>query len=136
MIKQIDRVISDLVGQVQHFRRGGGNPICVGIVGINQAERCTSYEGSVTCPSCGHTFPRAHTTNGRKHPHPIQEAPEAEARLKGDAKPAFGEFLILRYRATNVEPYPFEWVNYDQTALDYGAILVRVSREYDARFSN
>jgi hypothetical protein len=51
MIKQIDRVINDLVGQVGHFKRGLGNPICVGIVGINQAEVCTSYEGKVNVSS-------------------------------------------------------------------------------------
>ena len=135
MIKQVDRVINDLVGQVQQFRRGAGNPICVGIVGINQAEVCTSYEGQSTCPSCGHTFARAQATNGRNHPHPYQEAPEAEARLLARAQPAFNEFLLLRYRATNVEPYRFDWVDYDRTALDYGAILVRISREYDTRFS-
>lgn len=134
MIKQIDRVINDLVGQVGQFRQGLGNPICIGIAGINQAEVCTSYEGRVTCPQCGHVFARAQLTNGTNHPHPYQEASEAEARLLARARPAFGEFLILRYRATNAEPYPFEWVDYDRIALDYGAILVRVSREYDARF--
>lgn len=52
------------------------------------------------------------------------------------AKPAFGEFLVLRYRATNAEPYPFEWVDYERTAFDYGAILVRVAREYESRFGS
>lgn len=32
MIKQIDRVISDLRGQVAHFKSRGGSPLCVGIV--------------------------------------------------------------------------------------------------------
>lgn len=135
MIKQIDRVINDLVGQVAQFNQGLGRPICVGIVGINQAQVCTSYEGQITCPQCGHAFARAQLTNGRNHPHPCQEAGEAEARLMARAKLHFGEFLILRYRATNAEPYPFEWVDYDQMALDYGAILVRISREYETRFS-
>src|SRR5438477_11165716 len=48
MIKQIDRVMSDLRGQVAHFRRGGSNAIAVGIVGINQASAYTSYEGDRT----------------------------------------------------------------------------------------
>lgn len=134
MIKQIDRVINDLVGQVGQFKQGLGNPICIGIVGINQADVCTSYEGKVTCPQCGHVFARMQLTDGKNHPHPSQEAAEAEARLMARAKPSFGEFLILRYRATNAEPYLFEWVDYDRIALDYGAILVRVSREYDNRF--
>jgi hypothetical protein len=38
MIKQIDRVIGDLQKQVVHFKRGGGNPICVAVVGINHAQ--------------------------------------------------------------------------------------------------
>src|SRR6266516_6921164 len=38
MIKQIDRVINDLRNQVAQFRRGGGNPICVAVIGINCAD--------------------------------------------------------------------------------------------------
>lgn len=136
MIKQIDRVMSDLRGQVVQFKRGGGSPICVGIVGINQASVYTSYEGEVRCPRCGEVFPLERQTNGKRYPHPSQEAAVAESRLIAEAKPAFDEFLILRYRATNQEPYPFEWVNYDETFRDYGAILVRVSRTYDSRFGN
>lgn len=45
MIKQIDRVINDLRNQVVQFRRGGGNPICVAVVGINQADGTVGYEG-------------------------------------------------------------------------------------------
>jgi hypothetical protein len=40
------------------------------------------------------------------------------------------------YRATNVELYPFEWVDLKATELDYGAILMRISREYTRRFAN
>jgi hypothetical protein len=40
----------------------------------------------------------------------------------------------LRFRATNVDPFPFEWLDYDQTAKEYSALLLRVSREYDRRF--
>lgn len=125
MIKQIDRVIGDLVKQVAHFRRGSGTPICVGVVGINSALVCTGYEGD-----------RRFTTDGKKHKHPVQEAAEAEARLVAQAKPGFDEFLVLRYRATNARPYVFEWVDLQGTELDYGAILTRVSREYDRRFRN
>lgn len=123
MIKQIDRVIGDLRKQVEQFHRGGGNPICIGIVGINSAGHCTGYEGK-----------RAYKTNGRNHKHPIQEASEAEARLVAEAKPSFDELLILRFRATNERPYRFEWVDPQATNLDYGAILTRISREYDHRF--
>jgi hypothetical protein len=123
MMKQIDRVISDLVKQVEHFKRGGGCPICLGIVGINASPRYTSYEGD-----------RATLANGTKYAKPEMEAIEAERRLLADARPHFTEFLVLRFRATNVEPFPFEWVSYKDTAEQYGAILVRISREYENRF--
>ena len=123
MIKQIDRVRSDLVGQVDQFHRGVGNPICVGIVGVNHAAYCVSYEGD-----------RQFRTDGRKYTHPCQEAEAAEERLRSGAAPKFDEFLVLQYRATNEEPYPFECVNYGRAFNDYGAILARISRTYDARF--
>lgn len=123
MIKQIDRVIGDLTRQVEEFRKTGGNPICVAVVGINFAANYTSYEGARDWP-----------TDGRKHKHPIQEAALAEQRLSELAAPRFDEFQFLRFRATNVPPFPFDWVDYSQTAKEYGALLVRVSREYDRRF--
>jgi hypothetical protein len=123
MIKQIDRVIGDLGRQIMEFRKTGGNPICVGIVGINFAPGYTSYEGSREWP-----------TDGKKHKHPLQEAAEAEQRLLSRAAPSFDEFQILRFNATNVAPFPFDWVDYNQTAKEYGALLIRLSREYDRRF--
>ena len=125
MIKQIDRVINDLKKQVDHFKRGAGNPITVGIVGINRSEVYTGYEGK-----------RAYKTDGRTRRHPSQEAQEAQARLVEEVRPHFDEFLILRFKASNVKPYPFDWVDYGETQEQYGAILTRVSREYDRRFRN
>jgi hypothetical protein len=123
MIKQIDRVISDLRGQAEHFRSKGGKPICVGIVGINFAQQCTSYEGERPFP-----------TDGKKYKHPIQEAKEAEKRLMSLAGPAFDEFLILRFEATNVPPYQFKWLDEPATTMNYVAILARVSQQYESRF--
>ncbi len=125
MIKQIDRVVGDLTRQVEQFRRAGGLPIGVGIVGINFADRYTSYEGEKAWP-----------TDGRSNRHPIQEAAEAKWRLISRAAPAFDEFLVLRFRAWNEPPFPFEWLDEAQTALDYGALLTRVLRKYEARFLN
>lgn len=124
MIKQIDRVIGDLVRQAEQFRKTGGNPICVAFVGINSAASYTSYEGE-----------RAWPTDGKKHKHPIQEAADAEQRLRENAISSFDEFQFLRFRAANIPPYPFEWVDYAQTAKEYGALLIRISREYDKQFS-
>lgn len=63
MIKQIDRVIGDLQRQVTMFKKHGGNPLCIGFVGINWSNSCTSYEGRRRFP-----------TDGGKYKHPIQEA--------------------------------------------------------------
>lgn len=119
MIKQIDRVISDLKGQAAHFRSHGGKPFCIGIVGINHADRCTTYEGDRSFP-----------TDGRQYKHPIQEASDAEERLLRLAAPAFDEFIILPFRATNTLPYEFEWVDSRKAAMDLGAALARASSAY------
>ena len=124
MIKQIDRVINDLVNQVNQFKRGGGNPICVAFVGINFAEQYVSFEGRKRWP-----------TDGRKYKHPIQEAAQAEQRLNEKARPAFDEFQFLQFRATNAKPFPFEWVDLSKTEMEYSSVLTRVSREYDRRFA-
>lgn len=123
MIKQVDRVMGDLEKQVQHFRRGGDRPICVAIIGINHAERCVSYEADRVWP-----------TDGKKHKHPIQEAAEAERRIRERVGPHYDELLFLRYKATNEAPYTFRWLDEEGTNLDYNAMLVRVSRQYDQRF--
>jgi len=65
MIKQIDRVINDLRNQVAQFRRGGGRPICIAIVGINQAESTVGFEGDRPYP----------TTGKGGFLHPIQRLP-------------------------------------------------------------
>jgi len=123
MIKQIDRVINDLNSQVEHLKRKSGNAICIGIVGVNFSDVYTSYEKR-----------RSYKTDGKNNRHPSQEADEAEERLISRAAPRFDEFLVLRFRSTNAKPYPFEWLNHDETAKDYGAALVRLSSTYDQRF--
>lgn len=122
MIKQIDRVISDLKGQAAHFCSRGDNPIRVAVVGVNQAPYCTSYEGE-----------RAFRTDGKKHKHPKSEADEAERRLLQYAEPSFDELLVLQFEATNEPPYDFSWTNEAKTFLDYGAILARISSLYEKR---
>lgn len=124
MIKQIDRVINDLRHQADEFRRRGGNPICIALIGVNFSERYTSFEGERSFP-----------TDGRTYKHPIQEAKDAIVRLESKARSAFDEFQYLNFRATNEPPYRFEWVDERQTQLEYAALLTRVSREYDRRFA-
>lgn len=124
MIKQIDRVINDLRNQVTQFKRGGGHPICVAVIGINEAESTIGYEGERPFP----------TTGKQGFLHPYQEAPEAARRLKAEVAEAFDEFLILPFKATNADPFPFEWVNYNETRKDYAAALSRISARYQQKF--
>jgi len=117
--------VGDLVRQVEEFKRTGGNPICIGIVGINQSSSYTSYEGE-----------REYPTDGRREKHPHQEAALAEKKVRAEAAPHFFELQILRFRATNVPPFPFEWVDLTQTEKEYSSLLLRLSREYDKRFTS
>lgn len=123
MIKQIDRVMNDLRNQALQFRKGGEQAFCVAIVGINQAERYVSFEGRRSFP----------TTGKGGYLHPIQEAADAERRLLEHAAPAFNEFLVLRFKATNQKPYPFEWLDFDETRLNYAAVLTRISSTFQHR---
>lgn len=120
MLKQIDRVAKDLREQVTDFKSHSGKPICIGVAGINHADHCTTYERD-----------RAWPTDGSEYRHPIQEAYEAEKRLMQLAAPAFDEFLVLRFKATNEPPYSFTWVDEKESNLNYGAILARVSQRYE-----
>jgi hypothetical protein len=121
MIKQIDRVINDLRNQVVQFKRGGGRPICVAIVGINRADSMVGYEGDRPFPTTG--------KDGFLHP-----AQEAERRLRQHAAGDFDEFLVLRFKATNEGSFPFAWANQTETRLDYAAALARISATYQQRF--
>lgn len=123
MIKQIDRVINDLRNQAQQFKTKNPDAITVGIVGVNHASHCISYEGT-----------RAYRTDGKANPHPVQEANEAKRRLHADAEPAFDEILVLDFRATNEDPYPFAWLSRHRTEAEYASALVRILNRYDRRF--
>ena len=96
MIKQIDRVINDLRNQVVQFRRGGGNPICVAVVGINQAESTVGYEGDRPFP----------TTGKQGFPIPTRR-PRGGAALAGRRRAGFDEFLVLLFKATERAALPF-----------------------------
>jgi hypothetical protein len=122
MLKQIDRVSNDLRGQAQQFRIKRANPVCVGIVGINEAPYCVTYEKD-----------RAFRTDGREYVHPVSEAAEAAARLIANVSDAYDEFLVLPFVARNDAPFSFAWANEKKTTDDYGACLVRISSHYETR---
>jgi hypothetical protein len=120
MGRQIDRVINDLKGQASHFKAKKGPLQTVGIVGVNWAQQYVSFEGDRAWP----------TTGSGKHLHPFQQAAEMEQKLLALAAPSFDEFLILRFDATNMPPYPFQWIDPNKTQMDYGAVLARVSNNF------
>ena len=123
MIKQIDRVISDLCGQSRHFKTKSPDATCVGLVGLNLSDYYVSQEGVRRYPT------------GEFGPHPSQEASEAERRLLTSAEPCFDEFLVLPFKATNMPPYPFVWAKPQKTLDAYAAMLSRLIRAYGRRTS-
>jgi hypothetical protein len=122
MIKQIDRVKNDLLSQRRQFQRSEARAILVAIVGINHAATYVSFEGTREFP-----------TDGRVYKHPVDEAAAATRHIE-ELRNEFDELLILPFRATNVAPFPFEWVDANKTRQDYGSFLVRLSRDYEQRF--
>jgi hypothetical protein len=121
MIKQIDRVISDLCGQSRHFKTKSPDALTVGIVGLNTADHYVSFEGARNYPT------------GLYGPHPFLEAPEAERRLLASAEGCFDEFLILPFKAANEPPFLFAWRHERQTQDNYASVLARLLRSYGRR---
>lgn len=125
MIKQIERVQNSLTGQAASFRAKSPNAITVAIICVNYADSCTTYEGDVAWPS-----------GERGKPHPIAEAARAEQRLIENVAGAYDEFIFFRFRATNVDPFPFSWNNKRATEQDYSAALTRIAMLYGNRFGH
>ena len=49
-------------------------------------------------------------------------------------KAAFDEFLLLRFEAVSEPPFRFALTDEAATCPDYGAVLVRLSHQYEASF--
>lgn len=122
MIKQIDRVKNDLRKQIAEFRRSNPRAITAAIVGVNHATLYRSFEGE-----------REFLTDGKRYAHPATEAAAATRHIE-ELRPDFDELLILKFRATNLEPFPFEWVNANLCRMDYASFLVRIAGLYEHRF--
>lgn len=121
MVKQVDRVIGDLPRQASVFRRANPSAIAIGIVGVNHAEKYISYERNCT-----------YLAEGREAP--VAEAPRIIERLRNEAGPSHDEFLILPFRASNADPYPFAWVDLPSTRDELNAALLRTLRLYELQF--
>lgn len=129
LLKQVNDRIAGLQKQADYFvegrdRRKRGNPITIALIGINSAKYTVGHEGE-----------RIYRTDGTsKQPHPAQEADAAERRVRDEISPFFDETIILRFRAINDSPYPFEWVDNIRTESEYAASLVRIAGEFERRF--
>ena len=138
MVKQIDRVMTDMRNQVEQFNKGvGSKPITVAIVGVNHAEYTVGYEGGRSYRTgdvevCDPTTGKK--TIDRGGPNPASEAPTAIQRLHVGVKPYYDEMILLRYKAKNDSPFDFEWVDVAAMKRDYTASLIKISREYKQRF--
>jgi hypothetical protein len=121
MIKQIDRVQGDLAKQVEIFKSKNHRAITIGFVAVNHAKQTTSYEGDREFIAHGSAAPSI-------------EGPKAIARLQETMR-KYDEMMFLKFKITNVYPFPFQWVNAEETSQQYGSLLVRVLRNYEARFT-
>jgi hypothetical protein len=121
-LKQIDRVLNDLTGSAASLKEKSTKAITVGFAAVNYSERWTGMEGTRSFPV------------ERRPARALQESEETSRRLLELARPAFDEFLLLKFRATNQRPFPFSWLNPPGIAADYGAALVRIAGLYENRF--
>lgn len=115
--KQIDRVINDLAGFGRKMKSLSEKCVRIAIVGVNHEPEYVGYEGQ-------------RPFRGRLR---SREAEIVTVKL-GGATEEYDEFLILPFRATNVDPFPFDWLSSERVNLDYGAALTRVGERYDERF--
>lgn len=121
-LKQIDRVLQDLTGSAVSLKEQSTSAITVGFAAVNYSERWTGMEGT-------RSFPVERTPR-----RAVEASDETSRRLLQLAKPAFDEFVLLKFQATNQEPFPFSWLNAAGIAADYGAVLVRLGALYEKRF--
>lgn len=121
-LKQIDRVLTDLTGSAATLKEKSAQAITVGFAAVNYSERWTGMEGT-------RSFPVERTPK-----RALEASEETSRRLLQVARPAFDEFVLLKFKATNQEPLPFSWMNAKGTAADYGAAVVRIADLYEKRF--
>jgi hypothetical protein len=117
MAKQLDRVISGVRHQADVFRKLNTNAITIAIIGINYADVYDSYEGE-----------RVFTGK------PSKEAQRTYERLEREVDNV-DELILLPFKATNRDPFPFEWHNPTDVAQRYNAALVRIGNLYRTKFS-
>jgi hypothetical protein len=94
LIAQVDRVINDLSNQAKIFRSLNPGVISVAIVGVNYADSYVGWEKDRHFPA--------------KTP-PSREAADFAGRIERAVDKYYDELIILKFRATNTDPYDFHW---------------------------
>jgi hypothetical protein len=124
MIKQIDRVISDFV-----TKSFSSNAAAAIRFALPSSELTTRRAQWATKESAGflQQESRASCIPARKRPKPSAGSSPRPHRISMS-------FLVLRFTATNKPPFPFDWLDYNDTRLDYAAALSRISARYQQRF--
>src|SRR5574341_1276501 len=92
--KQIDRVISDLDNFGLRMKSLSPKCINVAIVGVNEESDYVGHEGR----------------RAFKHKLRSQEPLQVIAKVREHLLDRYDELLVMRFRATNQTPYPFDWV--------------------------
>lgn len=119
MTAQMDRVAADLRNQAEEFSQLNPRAIKVAVVGVNHADTYEGYEGT-------------RTFRARRPPAAEAEAviPFVSERIRS----LYDELLLLRFSATNINPFPFLWVDAKATRREYSAALLRLGEIYHRRF--
>lgn len=120
MTAQMDRVATDLRNQAEEFAQLNPKAIKVAIVGVNHA---TEYEG------------REGTRSFRARRAPAAEAAAVIQFIVGRVEKQYDELMVLRFAATNIDPFPFKWVDVNATRRDYSAAILRLAGLYQQRFA-
>lgn len=131
--------LAELSHQLDAFKRAARvehqRPlIAVALVFLNAAERFAAIEGHQASLKGGPP-PRVTIADGTARKSPAQEVSQTEAFFARELPiVGYNYPLILKYRATNEEPYEFSWAGGDTTVADYSNVLTNVSLDYENLF--
>lgn len=119
MARQFDRVMTGILDQHAVFKRVSDDCITVVMIAVNHAVEYESYEGSRVFNSS-----------------PVDEAAKTIRRFAHELTSVnlYDEVLLVPFAASNIDPFPFAWPNWQATYAAYNASLVRLGNAYESRF--
>jgi hypothetical protein len=80
--------------------------------------------------------PRVAAACNHRHSHraPAAEAASVIQFVVGRVETFYDELIVLRFAATNMDPFAFKWVDAAATRRDYSAAILRLAGLYQQRF--